>query len=103
MKIIIQDEYLGVLAEQKGLIGKQKYPSEVFLKFKMRIHQISQVSNTQELRAIKSLHFEKLKEARYKGKYSIRLNKAYRIILSIGKDHKTLEVVLIEEINNHYG
>ena len=103
MKIIIQDEYLGVLADQSALTGKQKYPAEVITKYKMRISQISNVANTQELRAIKSLHFEKLKEARYKDKYSIRLNKAYRLIFAIGKDEQTLEVVIIEEINNHYG
>lgn len=103
MRIIIQDEYLGVLAEQTELNGKQKYPAQVIIKFKMRINQISQASNTQDLRAIKSLHFEKLKEARYKDKYSIRLNKAYRLIFAIGKDEQTLEIVIIEEINNHYG
>ncbi|MBB5437276.1 proteic killer suppression protein [Pedobacter sp. AK017] len=103
MKVIIHDEYLGILAEQTALTGKQKYPAEVIIKFKMRINQISQASNTQDLRAIKSLHFEKLKEARYKDKYSIRLNKAYRLIFAIGKDEQTLEIVIIEEINNHYG
>lgn len=103
MKIIIQDEYLGVLADQTPLTGKQKYPAEVIIKYKMRINQISNIANTQELRAIKSLHFEKLKEARYKDKYSIRLNKAYRLIFAIGKDEQALEIVIIEEINNHYG
>ena len=68
----------------------------------MRINQISQASNTQDLRAIKTLNFEKLKGARYRDKYSIRLNKAYRLLFSIGKDGKTVEVIIIEEINNHY-
>ena len=50
----------------------------------------------------KSLHFEKLKESKYKDKHSIRLNKSYRLILQISQDESMLEVVIIEEINNHY-
>ena len=102
MKIILQDTYLSSIAAQNELIGKQKFPAEVIIKFKQRIFQISEAKNVQDLRAIKSLHVEKLKETRFKGKYSIRLNKAYRLIFSI-KNEKVIEIVVIEEINNHYG
>jgi len=101
MKIKFVDEYLGVLAENKS-IGKKKYPEEVELGFKKRIFQIKQANGTKDLREIKSLHFEKLKEKRYLGKYSIRINKAYRLIFMITKEER-LEVMEIEEINNHYG
>jgi len=100
MKIKFVDEYLGVLAENKN-IGKKKYPEEVQLGFRKRIAQIKQANGTQDLRAIKSLHLKKLKEQRYSGKYSIRINKAYRLIFMITKDER-LEVIEVEEINNHY-
>ena len=100
MKIKFVDEYLGVLAESKS-IGKRKYPEEVELGFKKRIAQLKQANSTKDLREIKSLHFEKLKEKRYLGKYSIRINKAYRLIFRITKEER-LEIVQIEEINNHY-
>lgn len=102
MKVVIQDEHLGVLAEQKELLGKQRFPSEVVTMYKRRLIEISAAKNVQDLRARKALHFEKLKEPRYKGKYSIRLNKAYRLILSIDKDEMNIEIIIIEEINNHY-
>lgn len=101
MKIKFVDEYLGILAENKT-VGKKKYPEEVEQGFKKRIAQIKAANGTQDLRAIKSLHFEKLKEKRYLGKYSIRINKAFRLIFVIAKDER-LEVIEIEEINNHYG
>jgi len=101
MKIIFQDEYLEELAENKEA-GKRRYPTDVETAFKKRIFQIKHLAGTQDLRDIKSLHFEKLKEKRYSGKYSIQLNKAFRLIFQIGKD-ESLEVIIIEEINNHYG
>jgi len=101
MKIIFQDEYLEELAESKET-GKRRYPTEVETAFKRRIFQMKHLGGTQYLRDIKSLHFEKLKDKRYSGKYSIRLNKAFRLIFQIGKD-ESLEVIIIEEINNHYG
>jgi proteic killer suppression protein len=100
MKIKFIDEYLGVLAENKNT-WKRKYPEEVEQAFKKRIFQIKQANGTQDLREIKSLHFEKLKEKRYLGKYSIRINKGYRLIFMITKEER-LEVMEIEEINNHY-
>lgn len=101
MEIHFQDEYLEELAENKKASGKPKFPEEVILAYKKRIFQVKAAKGTQDLREIKSLHFEKLKEKRFKGKYSIRLNKAYRLIFDIGKDER-LEIMIVEEINNHY-
>lgn len=102
MEVKILDEHLGVLLGTGEIMGKQKYPHEVIIAFKKRVSQIKAMKDTRDLRAIKSLHFEKLVEKRYSGKYSIRLNKAYRLIFGI--DHNgMLEVIVIEEINNHYG
>ena len=100
MKIIFQDEHLEMLAE-KQLTGKSKYPTEVGLAFRKKLAFIKQANGTRDLRAMSSLHFEKLVEKRYQGMYSIRLNKGYRMIFQINHEDN-LEIMIIEEINNHY-
>ncbi|MEO8887439.1 MAG: type II toxin-antitoxin system RelE/ParE family toxin [Mucilaginibacter sp.] len=103
MQVIIEDHFLGEVANGKKGYGKSPYPDEVIKAFKKRVFQIQQAKNTADLRNIKSLHFEKLKEKKYDGKYSIRLNKAYRLIFRI-ENHESnkLEIICIEQINNHY-
>lgn len=102
MKVKIQDESLSVIIMHKELFGKQQFPLEVIEKFKQRIFQITEAKDTRDLRNIKSLHFEKLRAGRYKGKYAIRLTLAYRMIFTIEKEEIHIEVILVEEINNHY-
>lgn len=101
MQVQFDDHFLGEVASKKGYKGKLPFPSEVAIKFKQRIFQISKAVNMQELRNIKSFHFEKLKEKKYEGRYSIRINQAYRIIFRIVEDGK-VEIICIEEISNHY-
>lgn len=101
MNIKIEDPYLAHIAKDEPLTGKQKFSEEVTLIFKRRLFQIRAAGNTLEIRENKSFHFEKLKEKRYKDKYSIRLNRAYRLIFSIDKQDN-LEIIYIEEISNHY-
>ncbi len=100
MKVKFRDEHLGMLAE-KGSSGKSKYPNEVTIAFKKKLSFIRAANSTQDLRAMSSLHFEKLVEKRYLGMYSIRLNRSYRLVFSIDKEDN-LEVMIIEEVSNHY-
>lgn len=99
MQVIIHDRFLGEVANQTN--GKLPFPNEVAIGFRMRLSQIKQAQSTQDLRNLKSLHFEKLKEKRYENKYSIRINKSYRIIFHIDIN-KGVEIIGIEEISNHY-
>jgi proteic killer suppression protein len=101
MIIKFKESYLEQLSKDQELIGKQQFPAEVIKAFKKRIFQIKNAKNSFELRNIKSLHFEKLKEKRYEDKYSIRLNDTYRIIFGIDKQGN-VEIILIEEISKHY-
>ena len=101
MTIQFKDRDLEEIAKDQPLSGKQRYSEDVIKLFKRRLFQIANALNTQDLRNNKSLHFEKLKEKRYEGKYSIRLNKAYRIIFAIDKQGN-FEIIMIEEISNHY-
>jgi len=100
MKVIIEDKYLAELVDKGKKAGKPKYPVEVEKAFNKRIFQIQNASNTNDLRAIKSLHFEKLEGSKIH--YSIRVNSDWRIILRIGKE-LMIEVLYVEEMNNHYG
>jgi len=104
MVVKIEDRFLGEVASSDKVYGKSPYPDEVLKAFKKRVFQIKQAKNTSDLRNQKSLHFEKLKEKRYEGKYSIRLNIAYRIIFRIenSEGSNRIEIICIEEITNHY-
>lgn len=100
MQVKINDHFLGEVAKGTNH-GKLPFPNEVLTGFKRRLAQLREMQGTQDLRDLKSLHFEKLKEKRYEGKYSIRTNKAYCIIFGIDRDGG-LEIIEIDEINNHY-
>jgi plasmid maintenance system killer protein len=104
MQVKIEDHFLGEVANSNQGYGKSPYPIEVLNAFKKRVFQIKSVKNTADLRNFKSLHFEKLKEKKYEDKYSIRLNKAYRIIFRIEnyEGNNRIEIICIEEISNHY-
>ncbi len=103
MRVIIEDEYLSSLYTNGTSINKPKFNIEIERGFIKRVIQIEQAQNTNNLRALKSLHFEKL-SGNLNGKYSIRINLAFRIVFRIEKDgnDKRIEVVCIEELNNHY-
>jgi len=103
MRVIIEDEYLVNLYVNGKPLGKPRFNSEVELIFVRRIVQIEQARNTNDLRALKSLHFEKL-SGKLVGKYSIRVNQSFRIIFRIEKegDDNHIEIICVEELNNHY-
>ena len=103
MKIIIEDEYLATLYKNGKTSGKPKFNREIELGFIKRVIQMEQAENTNTLRSLKSLHFEKL-SGDLDGKYSIRVNMAFRIVFRIEKDCNNirLEVICIEELNKHY-
>jgi toxin HigB-1 len=101
MNIKFEEVYLEELSKDQPPTGKQRFPAEIIKIFRKRIFQIKNAKSTLDLRETKSLHFEKLKGKQYEGKYSIRLNDAYRIIFGIDKQG-IVEIILIEEISNHY-
>ena len=103
MQVIIEDEYLKTLYEYGSGLSKPKFNTEVEKKFISRVIQIEQAKNTNDLRALKSLHFEKL-IGDLAGKYSIRINQTFRIIFRIEKDGNNVRVEIIhgEEPSNHY-
>ena len=103
MQVKIEDHFLGEVANYNKVPGKSPFPDEVIKAFKKRLFQIREANSTADLRKIGSLHFEKLKGKEYEGKYSIRLNISYRMIFRIENEQGSkIEIICIEEINNHY-
>ena len=90
----------------KEIKGKQNYPEGVIKQFKVKILILVSIKNISELRAFRSLRFKKLQEKKYEGKYSIRLNRQYRLVFEQIKEKTTdkimLQVLLIHEISKHY-
>jgi len=103
MRVVIEDEYLANLYKNGKSSGKPKFNFDIENGFIKRVTQIEQLPNTNAVRALKSLHFEKL-SGKLEGKYSIRVNAAFRIIFRIEKEHNNIriEIICIEELNNHY-
>jgi len=96
MKFSFQTKELANLCYQGK--GAEDYPDFIVNSFFRKISQIKRAKNENDLRALKSNHFEKLK-----GKdnlYSIRLNDQYRLEFSILESSE--KELFIKRISNHY-
>ena len=105
MKVIFADDYLLALY-QDNAPGKPKYQDSVIRKFRQRVNTLRTASNTEELRQFRSLNFEAL-VGNWKGYHSIRVDRKYRLILTLTDDEVEIgevkeEEIIIEEMNNHY-
>jgi proteic killer suppression protein len=103
MRVIIEDDYLASLFVNGKSEGKPKFNQDIERRFIQRIIQIEQAASTNDLRSLKSFHFEKL-SGDLDGKYSIRVNQAFRIVFRVKKDgnNTRIEIICVEELNNHY-
>lgn len=82
--------------------GAEKFPEEVVTVFLRRVRHIEAAKDERDLRSPPSVHFEQLKGKRYAGKASLRLNRQWRLILSVERDTQE-KYVLIHDMTNHYG
>lgn len=103
MQIAFNNAYLQKIFENKPITGKPQYSTEVILQFKKTVLKLQYAENIRTLRQFKGLNFEALK-GDMKGYYSVRVNKQYRLILSIeeGKHITITDVVIIEDLSKHY-
>jgi proteic killer suppression protein len=69
-------------------------------KFRMRMQSIRAAADENDLRAMKSNHFEKLKGDR-KGDYSIRLNDQFRLTFQIEKTDDGNQIVVLDIEDYH--
>jgi|SRR5690606_10938619 len=101
MKVFFDSEELKDLFEcaPDHLLGKQKFPTSVIKQYQANVNILKVVKEINVLRSFRSLNFESLK-GDLKGKYSIRLNKQYRLIFKINRNGEV--EILIIEISKHY-
>ena len=102
MEVRFKDTYLEKLYAGLPLSGKPKYNDDIIERFRKRVIVLEHTENTIELRKLKSLHFEVLKKDK-KGLYSVRVDLKYRLEFFIEKDKIELnEIVLIDNLSDHY-
>jgi toxin HigB-1 len=103
MIVQFKNSYLEKLFEGRAVPGKPRYSSEVVVKFKKTILKLKYMDSFSELGRHKGLNFESLK-GDYKGYFSVRVDRAYRLILSVDRSGtvQVAEVLMVHELNNHY-
>ncbi len=98
MEIEYADGDLERLATDPSLDGG--HGREVVKAFRKRVQLIHAAVDERDFYALKSLHFEKLKGDR-DGQYSMRLNKQWRLILTLEKRNSGKTVVILEIADYH--
>ncbi|MES2653203.1 MAG: type II toxin-antitoxin system RelE/ParE family toxin [Bacteroidota bacterium] len=82
--------------------GKPKFDKHIVLKYKKTIKILQRMPDLDGLKFLISLNFEALKGNR-KGSYSVRVDYKYRLIFRVVNEVVTLsELVIIDELTNHY-
>lgn len=87
----------------KGKHSKYRLQQGTLKKFSMRIQQIEAANTIHDFWKTPSLNFEKLEG--HQNRYSIRVDKTYRLELEIdwSNEEKTVGKVFILELSKHYG
>ena len=98
MRLLFKSKKLEALYTE--LKGADKYEAGVVEAFFNVMSRIVAASNEQDLREPKSRRLEKLVGDK-KGQYSMRLNKQWRLILTIEED-KQGKCIQVLEISDHY-
>ncbi len=73
---------------------------DVVRAFRKVMQAIANAADERDLRALRSLHFEKLRGDR-KGQRSLRLNDQWRLIVGIREDAEGRTIVVIEIVDYH--
>ncbi len=98
MRFYFSDDRLRALYE--GIKTSGKFHPHVVRAFRKKVGLVAAVGNENDLRAMHSLHFEKLKGDRA-GQCSIRLNKQWRLIFRIENTPDGNQIV-IDEIDDYH-
>lgn len=86
-----------------GKSKKLKIEQAIATKFCRVVRYIEAAKDMNDFMSWKALHFEKLQG--FKNRYSIHLNQKYRLEVEMDWENveKTVGIVGIDEISNHYG
>ena len=102
MIVKFENDYLEELFTVEPLKRKPKFGDVMILKFKKCVLILKNVESSVELSKFSGLNFEALKGNK-RGLYSIRVDQGYRLEFKIKNDIIELaEIVIIEELTNHY-
>ncbi len=102
MLVKFNDHYLESLYEGNPVKGKPRYSQQVIKKFIQKINILKNVENSANLNQFRGLNFEELKGDK-KGVYSIRVDLSYRLEFLLENNIIMLtEIVIIEDLTNHY-
>ena len=99
MRIDFEDDELRRLYEEPDLHAP-RYGRDLVKAFRRKMGLIVAASSEQDLRGMKSLHFEKLAGDRA-GQHSIRLNDQWRLILRLEDDDDGRVLVIVEVADYH--
>ena len=99
LRIRFADKDLQTLYENEEF-RLREYGSDITKAFRKKVAIIDAAVDERDLRAMKSLHFEKLHGDRA-GQHSIRLNRQWRLILTLETDEDGRIVVVVEIADYH--
>ncbi len=99
MRIRFESKRLAALYVEEA--DARRYPSEVVDAFFEVMAALKSAIDERDLYALKGLHFEKLKGGR-KNERSMRLNKAWRLIVRMERDDNG-KLIVVVNLENHYG
>lgn len=97
MHVEFQNPELDRLAFDETYVGK--WSSALVRAYRKRVNQIRQAPNQKVLYAFKGLRLEKLKKGEMRGKYSMRINDQFRLIVQFTKKNgnDTVTIIKIED------
>lgn len=103
MIIQFKNSYLEALFQGKAVPGKPRYSNDIIVKFKKTIQKLKFADNIREIKSQKGLNFEGLK-GDYKGFFSVRVDRSYRLILTVDKDENVTiaDILSVHDLTNHY-
>jgi plasmid maintenance system killer protein len=102
MIVQFDNDYLETIFQGIRPKGKPKFNEVVVRRFIKTIKLLKYIENVPKLSQHVGLNFESLKGPS-KGKYSVRVDQRYRIIMRIEKTKLLIEEVLvIEDLTDHY-
>ncbi len=102
MVIGFNNDYLELLNSREDLPGKPRFNDSVIAKFRKTILLLQQIENVSKIVQFRGLNFERLK-GDMKDYCSVRIDKKYRLILSVhGEEFLKAENLIVEDLTNHY-
>ncbi len=99
MRIEFQDDGLRRLYEEPGS-RTPRFGTELLRSYRKVLGIVQEANDERDLRAMKSLHFEKLKGDRI-GQYSLQIYQKWRLVFLLATVEGEQQIVIIEVVDYH--